>query len=213
MLIQVEGHTMLGYGYNTTGQIVYIHDTWDYSDHSMTWGGTYSGLQHYGVTVLRLAAVSQPTWESYRGNYGDSGGSVDDYFSDYASEHQVYMYGTGFSGTYKVIYWDGDGNKRTGEITSSVNGTLKSHWTFTTENATAGNWHAVVYNQSANPSSYSASDPDIVADDKSYSGGYGFHLEENAIPEFPTVWAFIVALALSAGVYLWLRRRMSPVPA
>jgi hypothetical protein len=216
VLIQVEGHTMLGYGYNTVGQIVYIHDTWDYSDHQMTWGGTYGAgnLQHYGVTVLRLAAVSQPTWESYRGNYGDSGGSVDDYFSDFASEHQVYMYGTGFSSDpYKIIYWDGDGNKRAGEIISPVGGTLKSHWTFTADNATAGNWHATVYTQDANPSSYSATDLNIVADDKSYSGGYGFHVEESAIPEFPTVWAVIVALALSAGVYLWLRRRMSPAPA
>jgi len=53
VLIQVEGHTMLGYGYNDPSTI-YIHDTWDYSDHSMTWGGTYSGMRHYGVTVLRL---------------------------------------------------------------------------------------------------------------------------------------------------------------
>jgi uncharacterized repeat protein (TIGR01451 family) len=54
VLIQLEGHTMLGYGYNDPSTI-YIHDTWDYSDHSMTWGGTYSDMQHTGVTVLRLA--------------------------------------------------------------------------------------------------------------------------------------------------------------
>lgn len=57
VLIQVAGHTMLGYGYNTTGNVVYIHDTWDHSDHQMTWGGTYSGLQHYAVTVLQLPNV------------------------------------------------------------------------------------------------------------------------------------------------------------
>ncbi|MBW2740736.1 MAG: hypothetical protein JRE64_18255, partial [Deltaproteobacteria bacterium] len=57
VLIQVEGHTMLGYGYDDTGSIIYIHDTWDYSDHSMTWGGSYSGMTHYGVTVLQLAAI------------------------------------------------------------------------------------------------------------------------------------------------------------
>ena len=57
VMIQVTGHSMVGYGYNDTGSIIYIHDTWDNSDHSMTWGGTYSGLQHYGVTVLRLAPV------------------------------------------------------------------------------------------------------------------------------------------------------------
>ena len=59
VIIQVEGHSMLGYGYNTDGSIVYIHDTWDHSDHQMTWNGTYSGLQHYGVTVIRLTTYNQ----------------------------------------------------------------------------------------------------------------------------------------------------------
>jgi transcriptional regulator CtsR len=54
VLIHVTGHTMMGYGYNTVGNIIYIHDTWDYSDHQMTWGGTYAGLQHRAVTVIRL---------------------------------------------------------------------------------------------------------------------------------------------------------------
>lgn len=61
VLIQVVGHTMLGYGYNTTGQVIYIHDTWDYSDHQMTWGGTYSGRQHYGVTVIQLDPPTAPS--------------------------------------------------------------------------------------------------------------------------------------------------------
>ena len=61
VLIQVEGHTMLGYGYNTTGEQIYVRDTWDHSSHQMTWGGTYSGMQHYGVTVLRLAGLTPPS--------------------------------------------------------------------------------------------------------------------------------------------------------
>jgi len=61
VIIQIEGHTMLGYGYNTTGQVIYIHDTWDYSDHQMTWGGTYSGAQHIGVTVIQLDSPTAPS--------------------------------------------------------------------------------------------------------------------------------------------------------
>jgi PKD repeat protein len=60
VLIQVSGHTMLGFGYDTTDITVYLHDTWDYSDHQMTWGGSYSGMQHYGVTVFRLATAPVP---------------------------------------------------------------------------------------------------------------------------------------------------------
>ncbi len=56
VLIQVAGHTMLGMGYNDTGSLVYLHDTWDYSTHQMTWGGSYAGMQHYGVGVIRVYA-------------------------------------------------------------------------------------------------------------------------------------------------------------
>jgi hypothetical protein len=54
VLIQVSGHTMLGMGYNDTGTLVYLHDTWDYSTHQMTWGGSYSDMQHYAVGVIQL---------------------------------------------------------------------------------------------------------------------------------------------------------------
>jgi YD repeat-containing protein len=57
VIIHVEGHSMLGYGYDADGEVIYIHDTWDHSSHTMTWGGTYSiyNLQHFGVSVIRLA--------------------------------------------------------------------------------------------------------------------------------------------------------------
>jgi len=54
VLIQVEGHTMLGYGYDDTGNLIYLHDTWDYNSHTMVWGGSYSGMLHYGVGVVDL---------------------------------------------------------------------------------------------------------------------------------------------------------------
>ncbi len=57
VLIQVSGHTMIGFGYDNPN-VVYLHDTWDYSTHTMTWGGSYSGLQHYGVGVFQLEPVS-----------------------------------------------------------------------------------------------------------------------------------------------------------
>jgi len=54
VLIQVAGHTMLGYGYDDSGNTVYLHDTWDYSSHTMTWGGSYADMEHYGVAVVQL---------------------------------------------------------------------------------------------------------------------------------------------------------------
>ena len=41
VLIQLNGHTMLGIGYSGTDQVI-VHNTWDYSSHTMTWGGYYS---------------------------------------------------------------------------------------------------------------------------------------------------------------------------
>jgi hypothetical protein len=55
VMIHVEGHTMVGFGYDdTTSNLMYIHDTWDYLDHTMIWGGSYSGMQHLGVTIVQL---------------------------------------------------------------------------------------------------------------------------------------------------------------
>lgn len=54
VLIHVDGHSMYGYGYDSAADSVLLHDTWTQGLHSMTWGGSYSGLEHYGVTVLTL---------------------------------------------------------------------------------------------------------------------------------------------------------------
>jgi PKD repeat protein len=59
VFIQLLGHTMLGVGYSGTDQII-VHDTWDHSMHTMTWGGQYSGRTHYAVTVIHLAPLTAP---------------------------------------------------------------------------------------------------------------------------------------------------------
>jgi hypothetical protein len=58
VLIHLEGHTMAGVGYDDNGgadSLVYVHDTWDYGTHTMTWGGSYGGMKQMGVTVIGLA--------------------------------------------------------------------------------------------------------------------------------------------------------------
>lgn len=52
VILQVDGHSMLGYGYNDSGTLVYFRDAWDHDAHAMTWGGSYNSLRHYGVTVF-----------------------------------------------------------------------------------------------------------------------------------------------------------------
>lgn len=55
VMIHVQGHSMLGFGYDDNNNTVYLHDTWDYADHQMIWGSDYEGLDHWGVTVIHLA--------------------------------------------------------------------------------------------------------------------------------------------------------------
>lgn len=55
VLLHLEGHTVAGIGYNMADSTIYIHDTWDYSTHSMIWGSTYAGMKHVSVTVVHLA--------------------------------------------------------------------------------------------------------------------------------------------------------------
>jgi hypothetical protein len=56
VMVHVQGHTMVGVGYDdTTTNMMYIHDTWDYDTHTMVWGTNYLGMDHYGVTIVQLA--------------------------------------------------------------------------------------------------------------------------------------------------------------
>ncbi len=60
VFIQVEGHSMIGFGYDdsTSPQTLYLRDTWDTNTsptaHSMPWGGVYSNMQHYAISEIVL---------------------------------------------------------------------------------------------------------------------------------------------------------------
>ncbi len=52
VMIHVVGHTMVGVGYDSDSNLIYIHDTWDHLVHSMTWGGSYSGMGMQAVSIV-----------------------------------------------------------------------------------------------------------------------------------------------------------------
>ncbi|MBN2789666.1 MAG: hypothetical protein JXR69_05715 [Candidatus Delongbacteria bacterium] len=64
VIVQIEGHSMTGYGYDNTDELnpkVIVRDTWSYdvSDtHVMPWGGLYSNMQHYAISVIHLGTES-----------------------------------------------------------------------------------------------------------------------------------------------------------
>jgi hypothetical protein len=57
VMIQVEGHSMYGYGYFTDPAglpMINVYDTWALGGGSMAWGGAYAGRTHYGVMALEV---------------------------------------------------------------------------------------------------------------------------------------------------------------
>ncbi len=58
VIIQLAGHSVLGVGYDDTGQKVYVHNTWDYGVSELTWGGIYADMQHYAVSVIELVPMA-----------------------------------------------------------------------------------------------------------------------------------------------------------
>jgi len=61
VLINLAGHTIVGVGYNDTGNTVYLHDTWDLSTYSMTWGGSYAGMAMQNVSIVNLQSTGAAT--------------------------------------------------------------------------------------------------------------------------------------------------------
>jgi hypothetical protein len=52
VLLNLNGHSIVGVGYDDSSSTVYIHDTWDNSAHTMPWGGSYAGMGLWGVSIV-----------------------------------------------------------------------------------------------------------------------------------------------------------------
>ena len=74
VLLNLAGHSVVGVGYNDTSNTVYIHDTWDASNHTMTWGGSYSGMNLMSVSIVSLSggAPTAPTPKTPAGKISDT---------------------------------------------------------------------------------------------------------------------------------------------
>ncbi len=60
VLLNLAGHSIVGYGYDTSSSTIYIHDTWDLQQHSMTWGGSYSDMELLSVSIVNLVNPATP---------------------------------------------------------------------------------------------------------------------------------------------------------
>lgn len=67
VMLHLSGHIVVGIGYNKTNNEITFHDSWDHSEHTMTWGGTYNTLfTHNAVTIVTLEELpSSFSWTMF----------------------------------------------------------------------------------------------------------------------------------------------------
>jgi hypothetical protein len=84
VMINLAGHTVVGVGYNDPNT-VYLHDTWDYSTHSMKWGGSYAGMQMQSVSIVNPASSSGGGFNSQFNGSAAGWAGVKGAWTNYAS--------------------------------------------------------------------------------------------------------------------------------
>ena len=60
VLLNLEGHSIVGVGYDSTTNQVYLHDTWDDNTYTMNWGGSYSGMPLRSVSIVHPDTTTPP---------------------------------------------------------------------------------------------------------------------------------------------------------
>ncbi|WP_295581281.1 fibronectin type III domain-containing protein [uncultured Lamprocystis sp.] len=83
VLLNLAGHSIVGVGYDDSTSVVYLHDTWDYSLHTMTWGTSYTGMALQSVSIVNLAA-SLPTPPANLSATGASPSRIDLTWTDHS---------------------------------------------------------------------------------------------------------------------------------
>jgi len=197
------GATAKGDGGGGGGGRIAIHYTSSTYTGSTSAGGGAPG----GGAATAGAAGTNVTDDILWKTYKDSGYTDDeDVFDDYATEHIVYVTGTGFANggvNYTIVFWDALGAKIQ-VATGQAGPDLSSQRTFSKDpRDPSGTWYASVYPNGLDPASHSTT-TNLKAD-------YAFKVEEAAIPEFSTVIAAIAVAGLCFGIYYWMMRRYQRV--
>ncbi len=153
VMLNLEGHTIVGIGYDNSTNTVYINDTWDFSNHTMTWGGSYDGMALFSVSIVNLAPTQPGPFTKSSPTNGAINQSLSPTLSwDASSGATSYTYcidttnnlacdtsWTSASGTNVALnglsrgttyYWQVRASNSNG--TTYANGSSTAYWSFTT---------------------------------------------------------------------------------
>jgi hypothetical protein len=158
VMLNLAGHTIVGVGYDSTSNTVYLHDTWDYGTHTMPWGGSYTGMQLQSVSIVNLQPASQPGgFNKTSPNNGATGqatstslawgvssgatsyeycydNSNDNTCSNWVSTGAIASASLNGLAPGAVYYWQVRANNAAG--TTYANGSSTAFWSFTVQAAT-----------------------------------------------------------------------------
>ena len=199
---------MLGYGYDDP-DTVHIHDTWDHSPHSMTWGGTYSG-EHYGVTVIQLQSLPEITSCDASGNE----------MNQFTPSQSVYVKGSGLEANTNYKIWIQDDAVEEGDaLNTTENPSSATTPKDVTTDASGNLTHTLIWAIPAG-AQITHHEYDIVFDNQG-SGTVGTYNSTSdgidsttvagivaPVPERPTILLFSIGLLVLVG-YVIVRRRYS----
>jgi hypothetical protein len=143
VMINLQGHTVVGVGYENATNTVYLHDTWDTSTYSMSWGGSYQSMGMLSVSIVHLASPTPAV---------PSGVSA----TDGAYTNQVRVTWNTSVGATNYQVWRNTSNSTSGA--TNLGGSTGT--TYLDENATPGAqfWYFVKACNTTACSNFSASD-------------------------------------------------------
>ena len=127
VMINLEGHTIVGIGYDDTDDTVYIHNTWDTGAHTMLWGGSYAGMAMQSVSIVNFRDDNPPTCYpltlTHTGSGDDPtaspGNSVGCSSGQYLADQDISLTAFPDAG-YHVASWSGTGDDESTANTNSL---------------------------------------------------------------------------------------------
>ncbi|HLO32066.1 MAG TPA: C39 family peptidase [Anaerolineales bacterium] len=75
VMLHLEGHSIVGIGYDDSTKTVYIHDGWDYGTYSIPWGGSYFGMRMQMVSIVNIIP-GVPDSYTISGNAGAANAAI-----------------------------------------------------------------------------------------------------------------------------------------
>jgi Divergent InlB B-repeat domain/Peptidase_C39 like family/Fibronectin type III domain len=134
VMFHVEGHTMVGVGYDDTNETMYIHDTWDYNTHTMPWGGSYAGMDMYAVSIVHLQEVQGTCYDltlSHTGSGSDPSASPANSTGcstgEYVAGETITLTGATPDAGWEINGWTGTDNNASTASSNTVTMPASAH--------------------------------------------------------------------------------------